>query len=136
MSTKRIRGKHEDVNDADCHVVEFLPLVADIVKRIGGIRLHSRFESLFYLRRGAYDSRRLLKSTRGPWWSLRSDVTSLAAASLAPALMNGALAAAGIRSALVMPTFGLIAPHLRDAEERTAFCRAFNIYASEIVGEM
>ncbi len=136
----RIRARLDHpVIDSDGHHVEFLPLVKDMVREIGGDRVAQRFEQITQgaaiARKLDPDARRQLGLTRMPFWGLPTRNTLDRATAMLPRLLYNRLDSLGIDFAVLYPTYGLIPIHLDDEEVRRAGCRAINKYASECFGD-
>jgi len=123
------------VIDNDGHIIEFLPLVRDILVDVAGESVASSFDRLV-------DSGRLLQSVpaadrrarglgRSPWWGVPTRNTLDRATAMLPRLMYERLDQMGIDVAFLYPTYGLTAIHVTDEELRRAMSRAFNIYLAE-----
>ena len=120
--------------DADGHLVEFIPAVRDRVVEEGGESLASDFDMFFSADQLARTldvaTRRSLGLHRLSWWAFPTETRDRATA-LLPRLLMERLPELGIDYAIVYPTFGLMVPHIDDADLRSATCRAFNRYYAE-----
>ena len=120
--------------DADGHLVEFIPAVRDRVVEEGGENLASDFDMFFSADQLARTldvaTRRSLGLHRLSWWAFPTETRDRATA-LLPRLLMERLPELGIDYAIVYPTFGLMVPHIDDADLRLATCRAFNRYYAE-----
>jgi predicted TIM-barrel fold metal-dependent hydrolase len=133
----RIRARLEHpVIDSDGHIIEFLPVVRDLIVEEAGEMVARRFDVIV-------DSGRLVQSlpvserraagvTRMPWWGIPTRNTLDRATAMLPALMYDRLDEIGIDVAFLYPTYGLVAIHVDDDELRQAMSRAFNTYVAEV----
>jgi predicted TIM-barrel fold metal-dependent hydrolase len=132
----RIRSQLDHpVIDNDGHIIEYLPLVRDLLVDIAGEDVAKRFDTVRDSGRLTQlvpaDSRRELGLTRTPWWGIPTRNTLDRATSMLPDLMHRRLDQLGIDVAFLYPTYGLTAIHLTDDELRQATSRAFNMYLAE-----
>jgi predicted TIM-barrel fold metal-dependent hydrolase len=127
------------VIDSDGHVVEFMPLVRDLLIEEAGPELASRFDaaaaSPTMLGRMQVRSRRNFNAMRPPFWAHSASSLDRASAML-PRLLRSRLDSLGLDFSFLFPTFGMLALHVPDAEVRAAAARAFNRYAVEVFGEV
>jgi predicted TIM-barrel fold metal-dependent hydrolase len=135
------------VIDSDGHTVEFEPGVMDYLRQIGGPAIVERYKSersngmlaslggMLSWHRMAPEERRDKRATIPPWWALPTKNTLDRATAMLPKLMYERLDDMGLDVTVVYPTFGLLAPHLDDAEIRRAACRAFNSYHADVFRE-
>ena len=72
---------------------------------------------------------------RPPWWALPTKNTLDRATATFPKLLHERLDQTGIDFAVLYPTAGLGAPHIREDELRRATCRAFNTFHADIFRE-
>jgi len=133
----RIRARLDHpVIDSDGHIIEYLPVVRDLIVEEAGQTVARRFDVIV-------DSGRLMQAlpvadrraagvTRTPWWGIPTRNTLDRATAMLPELMYGRLDEIGIDVAFLYPTYGLVAIHLDDDELRQALSRAFNIYIAEM----
>jgi len=131
----RAQLKHP-VIDSDGHTVEFQPALRDYIRQVGGAKLAERYKS-----EGANwykmtpDQRHAERPLRPPWWALPTKNTLDRATASFPKLQYERLDETGIDFAVLYPTAGLGAPHIRDEELRRASCRAFNTFHADIYRE-
>jgi hypothetical protein len=131
----RARLKHP-VIDSDGHSVEFQPALRDYIRQVAGSNLAARYRSdgsSWY--RMSWDQRRAERPLRPPWWALPTKNTVDRATATFPKLLHERLDQTGIDFAILYPTAGLGAPHIRDDELRRATCRAINTYHADIFRE-
>src|SRR5436853_834828 len=122
--------------DGDGHIIEYLPLVRDILVEIGGPALADRFDLVVNSGRLTQmltpAQRRELALMRIPWWGIPTRNTLDRATAMLPQLLYQRLDQIGIDVAIAYPTYGLTAIHLTDHELRPALSRAFNVYVAEV----
>ncbi|HUY29141.1 MAG TPA: amidohydrolase family protein [Candidatus Binataceae bacterium] len=131
----RAQLKHP-VIDSDGHTVEFQPALREYLAKIGGPKLAERYRSdsaNWY--KMTPEQRRTERPVRPPWWALPTKNTLDRATGTFPKLQYERLDETGIDFAILYPTAGLGAPHIRDEELRRATCRAFNTFHSDIFRE-
>ncbi|MDQ1521560.1 MAG: hypothetical protein QOI55_2633 [Actinomycetota bacterium] len=122
--------------DGDGHVIEYLPLVRDILVEVGGSSVAEGFDlvvnsgQLTQMLTAA--QRRELALMRLPWWGIPTRNTLDRATAMLPGLLHERLDQIGIDVAIAYPTYGLTAIHLTDNELRPALSRAFNVYVAEV----
>ena len=123
------------VIDNDGHIIEYLPLVRDILVDIAGESVAASFDRLVDSGRTAQsvplDDRRALGIGRNAWWGVPTRNTLDRATAMLPRLMYDRLDEMGIDVAFLYPTYGLTSIHIPDEELRRASARAFNIYLAE-----
>ena len=122
--------------DNDGHIIEYLPLVRDILVDLAGEDIAKRFDLVVDSGRLTQmltaDQRRELALARVPWWGIPTRNTLDRATAMLPQLLYQRLDQIGIDVAVVYPTYGLTAIHLADDELRGAVSRAFNTYVAEV----
>ncbi len=126
------------VIDNDGHIVEFIPLVREIIVELAGPSVAARFDRVTEGGRTAQlvptDQRREMGMIRTPWWGVPTRNTLDRATAMLPSLMYRRLDEMGIDFAFLYPTYGLTAIHLADDELRQVMSRAYNIYLAEVYG--
>jgi predicted TIM-barrel fold metal-dependent hydrolase len=131
----RARVGHPIV-DNDGHIIEYLPLVRDILVDLAGGEIAQRFDLVVDSGRLVQllgeEQRRALAMMRIPWWGIPTRNTLDRATAMLPQLLYRRLDQLGIDVAITYPTYGLTAIHLADAELRCALSRAFNTYVAEV----
>ena len=131
----RARAGHPIV-DNDGHIIEYLPLVRDILVDLAGEDVAQRFDLVVDSGRLVQllteEQRRELALMRIPWWGIPTRNTLDRATAMLPQLLYHRLDQLGIDVAITYPTYGLTAIHLADAELRCALSRAFNTYVAEV----
>lgn len=133
----RIRGRLDHpVIDNDGHIIEFLPLVRDIVVDLAGESMAKRFDKVTDGGRTSQlvpiAARRELGMSRSGWWGVPTRNTLDRATAMLPRLMYRRLDEMGIDFAFLYPTYGLTAIHVVDDELRAVMARAFNTYLAEV----
>jgi predicted TIM-barrel fold metal-dependent hydrolase len=124
----RARLKHPVV-DSDGHTVEFQPAFFDCLHEVAGPEIAERFRlsgARWY--RQSEAERRERRTVRPPWWALPTKNTLDRATGTFPRLLHERLDETGIDFAVLYPTAGLGAPHIKNDELRRAACRAFNTF--------
>jgi len=121
--------------DGDGHLIEYLPVVKDIIRDIADPAVAERFQRVIdgskYSRMVPPDKRRENNTARMAFWGLPTKNTVDRATAMLPALMYQRLDEIGIDYALLYPTYGLTVTGVPDDELRQAMARAFNIYYAE-----
>jgi predicted TIM-barrel fold metal-dependent hydrolase len=124
------------VIDGDGHIIEYLPLVRDVLVGVAGESVAERFDLVVNSGRLVQmlspAQRRDLALMRIPWWGIPTRNTLDRATAMLPRLLYERLDQIGIDVAITYPTYGLTAIHLTDDELRPALSRAFNTYVAEV----
>ena len=129
------------VIDGDGHIVELGPVMAEYVKEVGGASVLERYAQRPTLKHsqqwttatGTLQERRDRWVAMGPWWGGSTDAVERATV-LAPRLLNDRLDEFGTDYAVLYPSVVLFAFTMDDEELRRAVCRAYNIYAMDLLG--
>ena len=123
------------VVDADGHILEFVPIVRDLMGDDAGGAVVDRFDVILSsspLRRGLdTESRRRLGLARTGWWGVPARNTLDRATAMLPRLLHDRLDEIGIDVAILYPTLGLTVMAVDDGELRRAIARACNRYYAE-----
>lgn len=123
------------VIDSDGHSVEYLPVVAEILKEQSGDDLAAAFELMRNrsdLTRGlSLDDLRRNRVHKQGWWAAPAANSLDRATAMLPALMAERMPELGIDHAMVYGTLGLSVTVLPDDDLRRAVARAFNTYYAE-----
>ena len=124
------------VIDADGHWLEYGPVVADAMKKIGGDAA-VRAMQLNGGRVGASlrmspAERRRTNTPQEAFWGAPTKNTRDRATAMLPKLLYERLDEFGIDFSILFPTMGLGLPRVNDDEARIAACRAFNVYQKEL----
>lgn len=133
---RRIRARLDHpIIDSDGHLIEFLPLVRDLLVDLAGESLAKGFDVLVdsgQTLQGLSDEvRRSLGIVQTPWWGIPTRNTLDRATAMLPRLLYERLDELGLDVAVLYPTYGLIPIHIGDAELRQAMAAAFNAYVAE-----
>jgi hypothetical protein len=131
-STTRIRAQlGHPIIDADGHTIEYLPMVYDLMRDIGGARAVDGFRSmtqgLALIRDLPAEVARTYGAFRVGWWGLPTDALDRATVML-PRLRYERLAELGFDFAVCYPTYGLMVSGIHDPDVRIPAARAFNRY--------
>ena len=137
MNAAEIRERlGHPVIDADGHLIEYLPLVRDLLVEDAGEEVAARFDvvlgSSALVRDLTPAQRRDLGIIRPPWWGLPAANTLDRATAMLPGLLRSRLDELGIDFAVLYPTYGLIPTAIDDEELRGGLARAFNRAAAEL----
>jgi predicted TIM-barrel fold metal-dependent hydrolase len=126
--------------DVDGHIVESLPALVEVIRKIGGSEVADRFgasSTAFASRSGgtgadapATGVQPELGQAMGPWWSLPRDTLDRATGFL-PRLLHERLDELGIDFSILYPSVGLVCGTIPDDELRRAASRALNLYQAE-----
>ena len=121
--------------DADGHCLEYLPVVRDYLREVGGETTEQGFWGAFQqmqtMAHASISDRRAVAMMRPPWWAFPAKNTLDRATAMLPRLFHERLDEIGIDFAVVYPTFGLLIFNLPNAEVRCASARAFNQYFAD-----
>lgn len=131
-------GLDHPVVDADGHIIEYLPLLRDLIGDDAGGAVADRFEALATAaalrRQVAVANRRELGLSRTGWWGVPARNTLDRATAMIPRLLHERLDELGIDVAVLYPTVGLTVMAIDDDELRRAVARACNRYYAEAYG--
>jgi predicted TIM-barrel fold metal-dependent hydrolase len=126
------------VIDNDGHIIEFLPLVRDLLVEDAGKSVAEQFDLVVDSGRLtqllSVDERRAAGMARTPWWGVPTRNTLDRATAMLPDLLYRRLDQIGVDVAFLYPTYGLTAIHVPQDELRPAMSRAFNRYLAEAYG--
>jgi predicted TIM-barrel fold metal-dependent hydrolase len=129
----RIRKRLDHpVVDADGHLIEFMPLVTDLVRDLGGRDLAHRYVA--FMQRGLAPDDAGFASAR-VFWGLPEENTLDRMTVTLPGLTYQRLDELGIDFALLYPSSGLTILGAPDDEVRQAAARAMNIYYAEMYAD-
>tara|TARA_Y100000588_G_scaffold393254_1_gene508464 strand:+ start:1460 stop:2923 length:1464 start_codon:yes stop_codon:yes gene_type:complete len=137
-------GLNHPVIDSDGHTIEFMPLLHDFLKDVGGSAIYERYVQSRpqpMLGRGTRDrwyqmtpqERQHQRVTRPSFWVGTGNTYDRATAML-PELRRARMDELGFDFSILYPTGGLEFPGEKDEEIRRAFCRAINIMNTELYG--
>ena len=135
-----IRGRIDHpVIDGDGHLIEYLPMVRDLIVDIAGEDVATRFDQVTngsaLLRSVPREMRRAVGLSRSAWWGLPTRNTLDRATAMLPRLMYERLDELGVDFALLYPTYGLVVTAHPDAEVRQALARGCNTYVAQAYGD-
>src|SRR5262245_30896181 len=126
----RIRARLDHpIVDADGHLVEFLPLVVDLLHEEAGASVARAFEEMLV---GLTRASRLGHTRARAYWALPEKNTLDRLTVTLPELLYRRLDEIGIDFALLYPTFGLLVMTHPDDELRRAVARALNRYYADV----
>ena len=114
------------VVDADGHLLEVRPIVAEFVREIGGSAYADKFAD------PSNDRKFHVAGKSFAWWGTPRDARDRATA-FVPRLMHERLPELGFDYAIVYPTQGLGTARTADPDERTVLIRAYNTYYREMI---
>ena len=124
------------VIDADGHWLEYGPVVAEAMQKIGGdaavraMRING--DRVGRALRMSPTDRRRENVAQEAFWGAPTKNTRDRATAMMPKLLYERLDEFGIDFAILFPTMGLGLPRVNDTEARIAACRAFNRYQAEL----
>ena len=124
------------VIDADGHWLEYGPVVAEAMRKIGGeaavraMRING--DRVGRALRMSPAERRRENVAQEAFWGAPTRNTRDRATAMMPKLLYERLDEFGIDFAILFPTMGLGLPRVNDEAARIAACRAFNIYQAEL----
>jgi predicted TIM-barrel fold metal-dependent hydrolase len=123
------------VIDADGHWLEFGPVLAEQLRKIGGSAAADGFASVRGGVREALmmsvEERQRRRISQEGFWGSPERNTRDRATGLLPRLLYERLDELGLDFAVLYPTTGLRVPRITDDTQRRAACRAFNVYTAD-----
>jgi predicted TIM-barrel fold metal-dependent hydrolase len=136
MNVDQIRARIDHpIIDSDGHLIEYLPVVKDILREQAGEAAVKGLEFVTsagqFMRTLTREQMRASAFTRSPWWGLPARNSLDRGTALLPALLAERLDEIGIDHAVLYPTYGLVPPNLDDDDLRRAATRAFNTFYAE-----
>jgi predicted TIM-barrel fold metal-dependent hydrolase len=130
----RSRLRHP-VIDGDGHWVEFDPVFAERMRKVGGDKAADGFHAAMQTTRDALGmslaERRRRRIAQPAFWSRQAENTLDRATAMMPRLLYERLPEFGTDFAVIYPTAGLRMPRIGDDETRRAVIRAHNIVTAE-----
>ena len=130
----RARLSHP-VIDADGHWLEYEPVFAERMRKVGGDLAADGFLKAMQTSRDALAlsvaERRRRRIGQPVFWNRQAVNTRDRATAMIPRLLHERLDELGIDFAVIYPTAGLRVPRIADTATRRAVCRAFNIVTAE-----
>lgn len=135
-AVERIRARLDHpIIDADGHCLEYLPVVRDYVREIGGESIEASFwsayEGMRAMARAGAEQRGRHGVMRPPWWAFPAENTMDRATAMLPRLLYDRLDEIGLDYAVVYPTFGLMVFNLPSEDVRRAAARAYNCFFAD-----
>jgi predicted TIM-barrel fold metal-dependent hydrolase len=136
MNVAEIRARIDHpIIDADGHLIEYLPVVRDILREQAGEEAVKGYDFVTsagqFMRTLTPEQMRASAFVRSPWWGLPARNSLDRGTALLPALLAERLDEIGIDHAVLYPTYGLVPPNLDDGDLRRATARAFNTFYAE-----
>ena len=123
------------VIDGDGHWVEFDPVFAERMRKVGGDRAADGFLAAMKTTQDALSmsvaERRRRRIAQPAFWSRQAENTLDRATAMMPRLLYERLAEFGSDFAIIYPTAGLRVPRISDDATRRAVVRAHNIVTAE-----
>src|SRR2546422_10175267 len=123
------------VMDGDGHWVEFDPVFAERMRKVGGDRAADGFLAALKTTRDALGmslaERRRRRIAQPAFWSRQAENTLDRATAMMPRLLYERLPELGTDFAIIYPTAGLRVPRISDDATRRAVVRAHNIGTAE-----
>jgi len=127
------------VIDSDGHALEFLPMVREQVKSLGGESMAKSFDDILnainIAKHLSPEQRRQFGLFRLTWWGFPARNSLDRATAMLPKLQYERLPEQGIDYAVVYPTAGLTAPMIEDNDLRCTVARGFNQFYAESYAE-
>ena len=127
------------VIDGDGHWVEFDPVFAERMRKVGGDKAADGFHAAMQTTRDALGmsvaERRRRRIAQAAFWSRQAENTLDRATAMMPRLLYERLPEFGTDFAIVYPTAGLRMPRIADDATRRAVVRAHNIVTADYFRE-
>lgn len=114
------------VIDADCHIIEYLPALSDLLR---DLKFHRAADALTSLRMMPARKPQRFMAT---WWGTPNKDADARAAGFAPALLHARMAEQGVAVALIHSTLGLSLGAVHDTDSRVQLAMGLNRYAVEV----
>jgi predicted TIM-barrel fold metal-dependent hydrolase len=140
VSARQLRSSlNHPVIDADGHWIEYMPVMREEFRRIGGEAavqgLAMASERVPNALRMSLAERRRRRVGQEAFWSTPSENVLDRATAMLPRLMYERLDDLGIDLAVIYPTSGLSFHRLQHTERRRAICRAYNVFTADAFRE-
>src|SRR3954452_9606220 len=130
----RAKLKHP-VIDGDGHWVEYDPVFAERMRKVGGDKAADGFLATMKSTRDALNmtvaERKRRRVAQPGFWSRQTENTLDRATAMMPKLLYDRLDELGTDFAIIYPTAGLRLPRINDDETRRAVIRAHNIVSAD-----
>ena len=138
-SPAEIRAKlNHPVIDGDGHWVEYDPVFAEQMRKVGGDKAADGFLAAMAVTRDSLllsvEERRRRRVSMPGFWTRQTGNTYDRATAMIPHLLYERLDEIGSDFAIIYPTAGLSLPRIKDNETRRAVIRAYNISRPAISG--
>src|ERR1700723_3568040 len=135
QSPAEIRAKlNHPIIDGDGHWVEYDPVFAEQMRKVGGDKAADGFLAAMAVTREALvqgvEERRRRRLAMPGFWTRQTGNTYDRATAMMPHLLYERLDEIGSDFAIVYPTAGLRLPRIKDDETRRAVIRAYNIVSA------
>src|SRR5215470_11263081 len=135
LSPAQVNAKvKHPIIDADGHWVEFPPVFAEKMRKVGG----DKAADGFLAPRGAGEGLKMTPTERTErriaqpnFWNRQGENTLDRATAMMPKLLYERLDEIGTDFAVIYPTSGLRLPRIKDDETRRAVIRAYNIVSAD-----
>jgi len=135
----RSRLKHP-VIDGDGHWVEYDPVFAEQMRKVGGDKAADGFLASMRSTRDSLNmtvaERKRRRIAQSGFWSRQTENTLDRATAMMPRLLYDRLDEIGTDFAIVYPTAGLRLPRINDDETRRAVIRAYNVVSAEYFSKL
>src|SRR5499426_1515496 len=136
MNVDQIRARiGHPIIDSDGHLIEYLPVVRDILREQAGDGAVTGLDYVTsagrFTRAMTVEQMREQAFVRSPWWGLPARNSLDRGTALLPSLLAERLDEIGIDHAVLYPTYGLVPTNLDDGNLRRAVARAFNTFYAE-----
>src|SRR5688572_1041253 len=123
------------VIDGDGHWVEFDPVFAERMRKVGGDKAADRFLAAMQTTRDTLsmsaEERRRRRIAQPAFWSRQAENTLDRATAMMPRLLYERLPEIGSDFAIIYPTAGLRLPRIADDATRRAVIRAHNVVTAD-----
>ncbi len=133
-------GLKHPVIDGDGHWVEYDPVFAEKMRKVGGDKAADGFLNVMGSTRRSLDmtpeERRRRQIAIPAFWSRQADNTIDRATAMMPRMLYDRLDEFGTDFAIIYPTAGLRLPRIADDETRRAVIRAYNIVSAEYFAKL
>src|SRR6266511_5132646 len=136
VNARQLRSRlSHPVIDADGHWIEYMPVMREEFRRIGGEAavqgLAMASERVPNSLRMSLAERRRRRVGQEAFWSTPSENVLDRATAMLPRLMYERLDDLGIDFCVVYPTAGLSYHRMQDTRLRRAICRAYNVFTAD-----
>lgn len=141
MSPAQIRARlKHPVIDGDGHWVEYAPVFAEKMRKVGGDKAADGFLAAMGTTRNALQmsvaERKRRRIAMPGFWTRQTGNTLDRATAMMPRMLYDRLDEFGADFAIVYPTAGLRVPRISDDETRRAVVRAYNIVSADYFSKL